>query len=71
MQTPQHIGTMQTLTNLASNVRTLLRDLRAELTRLNRAGVAAHELKGRSRRERTRLVKAALATRHYGQTRCC
>ncbi len=86
MQTPQHIGTMQTLTNLASNVRTLLRDLRAELTsnvrtllrdlraeltRLNRAGVAAHELKGRSRRERTRLVKAAVAARHYGQTRCC
>jgi hypothetical protein len=62
---------MQTLTNLASNVRTLLRDLYAEMARLNRAGVAAETLTGRSRRERARLVKAALATRHYGQTRCC
>jgi hypothetical protein len=71
MQTPQHIGTMQTLTNLASNVRTLLRDLYAEMARLNRAGVTADSLKGRSRRERARLVKRALAARHHGHTRCC
>jgi len=63
---------MQTLTNLTSNVRTLLRDLRAEMARLNRAGVSAETLKGRSRRERTRLVKRALAERHHhGHTRCC
>ena len=71
MQTPQHIATMQTLTNLASNVRKLLRDLYAELARLNRAGVAADSLKGRSRRERARLVKAAVAARHHGHSRCC
>jgi hypothetical protein len=71
MQTPQPIGTMQTLRNLASNLRTLLHDLRAEMARLNRAGVAAETLKGRSRRERTRLVKAALADRHQGLARCC
>ena len=62
---------MQTLTNLASNVRTLLRDLYSELARLNRAGVAADSLKGRSRRERARLVKAAVAARHHGHSRCC
>jgi hypothetical protein len=62
---------MQTLTNLASNVRTLLRDLRAEMARLNCGGVAAETLKGRSRRERARLVKAAVAERHHGQIRCC
>ena len=62
---------MQTLTNLASNVHTLLRDLYAELARLNRAGVAADSLKGRSRRERARLVKAAVAARHHGHSRCC
>ena len=71
MQTPQHIWTMQTLTNLASNVRTLLRDLYAEMARLNRAGVAADSLTGRSRSERARLVKRALAERHHGHTRCC
>jgi hypothetical protein len=52
-------------------VRTLLRDLRAEIARLNRAGVAAETLKGRSRRERARLVKAAVTARHHGHTRCC
>jgi hypothetical protein len=62
---------MQTLTNLSSNVRTLLRDLYSELARLNRGGVAAETLKGRSRRERARLVKAAVASRHHGHTRCC
>ena len=71
MQTPQPIATMQKLTNLASNVRTLLHDLRAEMARLNRAGVAAETLTGRSRRERARLVKAALADRHQGLARCC
>ena len=71
MRTRRDIATMQTLTNLASNVRTLLRDLRAEIARLNRAGVAAETLKGRSRRERARLVKAAVAARHHGHTRCC
>ncbi len=62
---------MQTLTNLASNARTLLRDLRDEMARLNRAGVAADSLKGRNRSERARLVKRALAERHHGHTRCC
>jgi hypothetical protein len=62
---------MQTLRNLASNVRTLLYNLRAEMARLNRAGVAAETLRGRSRRERARLVKAAVAARHHGHTRCC
>jgi hypothetical protein len=62
---------MQTLTNLASNVRSLLRDLYAEMARLNRAGVAADSLTGRSRRERARLVKAAVAARYRGDTRCC
>jgi hypothetical protein len=62
---------MRTLTNLASNVRTLLRDLYAEMARLNRAGVAAETLKGRSRRERARLVKAAVTARHHGHSRCC
>jgi hypothetical protein len=71
MRTRRDIATMQTLTNLASNVRTLLRDLRAEMARLNRAGVAAETLKGRSRRERARLVKAAVAGCHHGHTRCC
>ena len=71
MRTRRDIATMQTLTNLASNVRTLLRDLRAEIARLNRAGVAAETLKGRSRRECARLVKAAVAARHHGHTRCC
>ncbi len=71
MQTRRDIATMQTLTNLASNVRTLLRDLYAELARLNRGGVAAETLKGRRRRERARLVKRSLAERHHGHSRCC
>lgn len=62
---------MQTLTNLVSNVRTLLCDLRVEMARLNRAGVTADSLKGRSRRERARLVKRALAEHHHGRSRCC
>jgi len=65
MQTRRDIATMQTLTNVTSNVRTLLRDLYAEMARLNRAGVAADSLIGRSRRER------ALTERHHGHIRCC
>jgi len=71
MRMRRDITTMRTLTKLASNVRTLLRDLRDEMARLNRAGVATELLKGRSRRERARLVKAAVAARHHGHTRCC
>ncbi len=42
-----------------------------ELRRLNSAGLGTEELRRRSRRERVRMVKDALAQRHGGINHCC
>ena len=70
-QTPRDNGVIQRLTDLASQLRTLVRDLHAEVARLNRAGVPADALIGRTRRERARVVKSAFAGRHNGHNHCC
>jgi hypothetical protein len=45
--------------------------LRRELARLNHAGVSPALMRNRTRRERARLVKAALLERYQTYQRCC
>jgi len=42
-----------------------------EIARLNHAGVAPALMRNRTRRERARLVKAALIERYQTRHRCC
>ena len=51
--------------------RTLSHEVRKELRRLNSARLGRDELSRLAPRERTRAVKAALATHHEGSSRCC
>lgn len=69
---------MQLTTNLgewaarmANAARRVLREAVAELVRLNRAGLAADELIGKSRSDRGRTVAIALAHRRGDINRCC
>ncbi len=54
-----------------ANVRLVLKNLSAELRRLNNAGRGADGLAAGTRRERIRAVKDALALRHRSPSRCC
>ena len=56
---------------IADTVRRLLREAVAELARLNRAGLEADKLIGKSRRARARTVAEALSHRHGDTNRCC
>jgi hypothetical protein len=56
---------------IADTVRRLLRESVAELARLNRVGLEADKLIGKSRRDRARTVAAALSHRHDDINRCC
>ncbi len=59
------------VTQIADAVRRLLRESVAELARLNRAGLEADTLIGKSRGYRARTVAAALSHRHGDTNRCC
>ena len=52
-------------------LRAILRGFAREAARLNRAGLAPALLRTLPRRERTRLVKAALLARYHSPHRCC
>lgn len=56
---------------IAATARRILREAGAELARLNRAGLGADALAGKSRSDRARTVAAALSHRHDGHSRCC
>ena len=51
--------------------RRILAEAVAEIARLNRAGLDADTLIGRSRRDRVRIVAAALSQGRNHPTRCC
>ena len=51
--------------------RRLSHELVKELRRLNSARMGRNELSRLAPRDRTRAVKAALAVRHKGSSRCC
>lgn len=55
----------------AAGVSRLMREIAAEISRLNRTGLSADALEGQSRRACARLVTAALSHRHDGRNRCC
>ena len=52
-------------------IRAIVRDFVREAARLNRAGLAPALLRGLPRRERARIVKAALLARYHSLHRCC
>ena len=54
-----------------AGARRIIREAGAELARLNRAGLSAEALAGKSRRARARIVSAVIAQRHDGHHRCC
>jgi hypothetical protein len=54
-----------------ASVRLVLKNLSAELRRLNNAGLGADRLAANTRRERIRAVKDALTLRHRSPNRCC
>ena len=56
---------------VAAGASRILRELGAELARLNRTGLSADAHEDRSRRARAQLVTAALSHRHDGRNRCC
>ena len=59
------------LSRLTASTRRFIRQARAELACLNRAGLHPDALAGQPRRTRARIVRAALARRHDGRHRCC
>lgn len=56
---------------IANAGKRILREAIAEVARLNRAGVDADRLIGRSRRDRARIVAAALSQRRNHPSPCC
>jgi hypothetical protein len=56
---------------LLSRFSGMLSDIVHEIRRINHAGVAPAMLRNRSRRERARMIKAALAERYREHNRCC
>jgi hypothetical protein len=54
-----------------ATARRIVREAGAELARLNRVGLSAEALAGKSRRARARIVSAVIAQRHDGHHRCC
>jgi hypothetical protein len=58
-------------TQIADAARRILREAVAEIARLNRAGLEANMLVGKSRRARAQTVAAALSYRHGDVNRCC
>jgi hypothetical protein len=58
-------------TQIADAARRLLREAVAEIARLNRAGLGADMLVGKSRRDRARIVATTLSRRHGDTNRCC
>jgi hypothetical protein len=56
---------------LLRQISEMLSDIRAEIRRINHAGIAPATLENRSRRECARMIKAALAERYHEHNRCC
>jgi hypothetical protein len=54
-----------------ASARLVLKNLSAELRRLNNAGLDPDRLAANTRRERIRAVKDALTLRHRSPSRCC
>jgi hypothetical protein len=63
--------TRQCARDALAGARRIVREAGAELARLNRAGLSADALAGKSRSARARIVSAMLAQRHDGHHRCC
>jgi hypothetical protein len=70
-RTPKATSYAGWVQRIATTVRSILGQAGAELARLNRAGLNAEALAGKSRRDRARAVMAALSRSHRGHHRCC
>jgi hypothetical protein len=56
---------------IIAGTRRIIREATTELARINRAGLGADVLDGKSRGDRARIVASSLSRRHKGHHRCC